>query len=147
LYALGTALLQLGRAAEGEDALARFRAGLEAARASDERGSDLRVLRQSAAAHLERGEVADAVERLQAAVALQPDAESYSMLGAVLKRAGRNQEALDALEQAVARGGGPAAHVFLADLLATLGRMEDSRRHLALAARARDERFRAGAPR
>jgi len=147
LYALGTALLQLGQAAEGEDALARFRAGLDAARARDERGVELRVLRQSAAAHLERGEVADAVERLQAAVALQPDAEAYSTLGTVLKQAGRTQEALDALEQAVARGGGPAAHVLLADLLAALGRMEDSRRHLALAALARDERFRAGAPR
>lgn len=147
LYVLGTSLLQLGRDPEGEDALARFRAGLDAERAGAERTSDLRVLRQSAAAHLQRGEVADAVERLQAAVALQPDAEAYSTLGAVLKRAGRTQDAVDALEQAVARGGGPAVHVLLADLLATLGRTEDSRWHLALAARARDERFRAGAPR
>lgn len=147
LYALGTALLRLGRAAEGEDALARFRAGQDAARASDERGWELRLLRQSAAAHLERGELADAVESLQAAVALQPDAEDYATLGAVLKRAGRTQDAVDALEQAVARGGGPAVHVLLADLLAALGRIDDSRRHQALAARARDERFRAGARR
>jgi tetratricopeptide (TPR) repeat protein len=147
LYSLGTALLQLGLVADGEDALTRYRVGLGVARARDERDSDLRVLRQSAAAHLERGEVADAVERLQAAVALQPDADTYSLLAAVLKRAGRTQDALDALEQAVARGGGPAAHVLMADLLAALGRMEDGQRHRALAARAREERFRAGAPR
>lgn len=147
LYALGTALLRLGRAAEGEDALARFRAGQDAARASEERVWELRLLRQSAAAHLERGELADAVERLQAAVALQPDVEAYSTLGAVLNRAGRTQAALEALEQAVARGGGPAVHALLADVLAALGRIDDSRRHLALAARARDERFSAGAPR
>jgi tetratricopeptide (TPR) repeat protein len=147
LYSLGTALLQLGLVADGEDALTRYRAGLGVARARDERDSDLRVSRQSAAAHLERGEVADAVERLQSAVALQPDADTYSLLAAVLKRAGRTQDALDALEQAVARGGGPAAHELMADLLAALGRMEDSQRHRALAARAREERFRAGAPR
>ena len=147
LYALGTALLRLGRAAEGDDALARFRAGQDAARASDERGWELRLLRQGAAAHLERGELADAVERLQAAVALQPDAEGYLTLGAVLKRAGRTQDALDALEQALARGGGPVVHALMADLLAALGRIDDSRRHLALAARARDARFRAGAAR
>ena len=131
----------------GEDALARFRAGQDAARARDERGWELRLLRQTAAAHLERGELTEAVERLQAAVALQPDAEAYSTLGAVLKRAGRTQDALDALEQAVAHGGGPMVHALLADVLAALGRIDDSRRHLALAARARDERFRAGAPR
>jgi tetratricopeptide (TPR) repeat protein len=147
LYALGSSLVRLGRAAEGEDALARFRAGQDAARASDERGWELRLLRQSAAAHLERGELADAVERLQAAAALQPDAEAYSTLGAALKRAGRNHDALDALEQAVARGGGPTVHALVADVLAALGRIDDSRRHLALAARAREERFRAGPPR
>ena len=147
LYALGTALLRLGRAAEGEEALARFRAGQDAARASEERAWELRLLRQSAAAHVERGELADAVARLQDVVALQPDAEAYSMLGAVLKRAGRTQEALEALEQAAARGAGPAVHALLAEVLAALGRTEDSRRHLSLAARARDERFGAGAPR
>ena len=147
LYALGTALVRLGRAGDGEDALARFRAGQDATRARDERGWELRLLRQTAAAHLERGELTEAVERLQAAVALQPDVDGYSTLGAVLKRAGRTQDALDALEQAVAHGGGPMVHALMADLLAALGRIDDSRRHLALAARARDERLRAGAPR
>jgi hypothetical protein len=67
---------------DGEDALARFRAAQDAAQARDERGWELRLLRQTAAAHLERGELTEAVERLQAAVALQPDAEAYSTLGA-----------------------------------------------------------------
>jgi tetratricopeptide (TPR) repeat protein len=147
LYALGSALVRLGRAAEGEEALARFRAGQDAARASDERGWELRLLRQTAAAHLERGELTEAIERLQAAVALQPDAEGYSALGVALTRAGRTSDALDALEQAVARGGGSTVHALMADLLAALGRIDDSRRHLALAERARDERFRDGAPR
>jgi tetratricopeptide (TPR) repeat protein len=146
LYALGTALVRLGRAGDGEDALARFRAGQDAARARDERGWELRLLRQTAAAHLERGELTEAVERLQAAVALQPDVDGYSTLGAVLKRAGRTQDALDALEQAVAHGGGPMVHALMADLLAALGRIDDSRRHLALAARARDERLRGRCP-
>jgi hypothetical protein len=39
------------------------------------------------------------------------------------------------------------AHALLGDLLATLGRIDDSKRHLALAASARDDRFRAGVPR
>jgi tetratricopeptide (TPR) repeat protein len=147
LYALGAALVRLGRPAEGEGALARFRAGQDAAQAGDERAWELRLLRHGAAAHLERGELFDAAERLRAAVALQPDAESYSALGAVLMRAGRSEDALEALEQAVARGGGPTVHALLADLLAALGRVDDSRRHLALAAGARDERFRAGAAR
>jgi tetratricopeptide (TPR) repeat protein len=147
LYALGTALMRLGRAAEGEEALARFRAGQDAAQAADERAWELRLLRQSAAAHLERGELAEAVERLRSVVALQPDADTYAALGAVLRRAGHTAGALDALQQAVARGAGSTAHVLLADLLAALGRIDDSRRHLALADRARDERFRAGAVR
>ena len=113
--------MRLGRAVDGEEALARFRAGQDAARASDERGWELRLLRQTAAAHLERGELADAVERLQAAVALQPDADAYATLGSALKQAGRTQDALDALEQAVARGGGPSVHALLADLLAASG--------------------------
>lgn len=146
LYALGTALVRLGRAGDGEEALARFRAGQDAARARDERAWELRLLRQTAAAHLERGELAEAVERLQTAVALQPDAQTYAALGAVLKRAGRTQDALDALEKAVAaQGGVPMVHALMADLLAALGRIDDSRRHAALAARARDERLRAGA--
>ena len=78
---------------------------------------------------------------------LQPDAEAYSTLGVALTRAGRTQDALDALEQAVAHGGGPMVHALLADLLASLGRLDDSRQHRELAARARDERLRAGAPR
>ncbi len=147
LYALGTALMRLGRAAEGEDALARFRDVQDAAQATDERVWELRLLRQTAAAHLERGEFADAVERLRTVATLQPDADTYSTLGAVLQLAGRTQEALDALEQSVARGGGPMVHARLADLLAALGRIDDSRRQLVLAARARDERFRAGARR
>ena len=146
LYALGTALVRLGRAGDGEDALARFRAGKTPRRPATSVGGSPPAA-PTAAAHLERGELTEAVERLQAAVALQPDAEAYANLGAVLKRAGRTQDALDALEQAAAHGGGPMVHALMADVLAALGRIEDSRRHLALAARARDERLGAGAPR
>jgi hypothetical protein len=42
----------------------------------------------------------------------------------------------------VAHGGAPLAHARLADVLATLGRIDESRQHLALAARAREERLR-----
>lgn len=146
-YALGTALVRLGRADEGDAALARFRAGQDAAQAADQRAWELRLLRQNAAGHLERDEYADAIVNLQSAVALQPDAETYAALGAVFKRAGRPQEAVGALEQAVGRGAGPTAHALLGELLASLGRGEESQRHLALAARARDERFLAGASR
>jgi hypothetical protein len=65
----------------------------------------------------------------------------------VLKRAGRYGDAVEALEQAAALGVGPDVHVHLSEVYAAAGRAADSQRQMALYARAKDERFRAGAAR
>jgi hypothetical protein len=68
-------------------------------------------------------------------------------LGVVLKRAGRNAEAVQLLEHAAALGAGPDVHVQLSEAYAAVGRDADSRQQLVLYARAKDARFRAGAAR
>ena len=144
LYALGASLLRLGRAAEGTDAIERFQSNQTAARARDQQAWDLKQLRQVAGMHAERGEFGDAAARLREALTLEPTVDAYLSLGVVLKRGGRPREALEALEQAAARGAGPEVHALLAEVYVALGQTEASGRQQELAARAREQRFRAG---
>ena len=147
LYALGTSLLRLGQATQGAAAIDRFHALQTTARARDERAWELKLLRQNAFMHAERGEFDEAVKALRDALALEDSAEAYLSLGVVLKRAGRHGDAVAALEHAAALGAGPDVHVHLSEVYAAAGRAADSQRQMALYARAKDERFRAGAAR
>jgi tetratricopeptide (TPR) repeat protein len=121
----------------------RFQSLQAAARERDQRAWELKLLRQTALMDVERGRMQEAVARLREALEIEPTADAYFSLGVVLKRAGRHQESLDALDRAATLGAGPGVHVHLAEVYAALGRPEDSRRQHALRARANDERFRA----
>ncbi len=102
----------------------------DAARARDERAWELRLLRQSAAMHAERGEFDEAVSALQDALALsrlRPTRASARAEegrphagGARGARAGRGARRRPGVHVAAGRGAGRA------------GRTADSRRHLSL---------------
>jgi tetratricopeptide (TPR) repeat protein len=144
LYALGTALVRLGQAGEGVAAIERFQTLQAASRARDERAWNQKLLAQTAWMHAEQGQFDEAVALLRDAATIEPTAETYLSLGVVLKRAGRHQDALEALERAAALHAGPLVHAQLAEVYTALGRPDESRRQLALHARAKEERFRAG---
>jgi transcriptional regulator GlxA family with amidase domain len=84
---------------------------------TDSRGRDL----QLAALHLEDGRAADAAAVFRGlAVRNASDAGAWYGLACALARSGRNPEALDALEKAVAAGAGPRNQIEEDDDLATL---------------------------
>ena len=147
LYALGTSLLRLGQATQGAATIDRFHALQTTARARDERARELKLLRQNAFMHAERGEFDEAVKALRDALALEDSAEAYLSLGVVLKRAGRQRRrrrGARAGRRPRRRAGGARPSV------RGLRRGGSRRRQPAadaLYAGAKDERFRAGAVR
>ncbi len=146
-YARGAALLRLGRTEEGANEIAAFERLQTDARVRDERRWQLAHLKQAAWARADEGAFDEAATLLADALALEPDDPvSYLGLGVVLRKAGRDQEAADALERALALGAGAEVHSHLAEVYDALGRADDSLRHRQSADAVKADRIpRAGA--
>lgn len=142
-YARGAALVRLGRTEEGVREIAAFERMQAEARARDERRWALAQLKQAAWTCADNGDLDCAVELLTRALALErDDAALHVSLGAVLRRAGRHDEAAQAFELALTHGAGLEVHAHLAEAYEALGRLDDSRRHRQLADEARADRIR-----
>jgi tetratricopeptide (TPR) repeat protein len=148
-YLLGTALLRLGRSDEGQQALADYQRLQAAAAAAHAREIELGGIRREAAESSANGDHEHAVSLLRRALALEPDAAvSHLNLGLALLYAGYPAEAVDRFNSAVALTSPPDVHRHLAAAYAALGRLDDSRRELALYEQLKRESLRrAGASR
>lgn len=139
LRALGAALIQSGRTAEGETRLQESARAQAAAVEEQRRLRTFGMLASQATLSMGRGEYARAIELWQDVIRLDPrNAGHYLRLADALARAQRMAEAEAALQNAIAMGGGPEAHRRLAEVLAALGRIEDSARERQ---RYRDQRL------
>ena len=133
LRALGAALIQLGRTAEGD---ARIEESARAQAAAVEEQRRLRtfgMLGSQATLSVGRGEYERAIELWREVIGLDPsNAGHHLRLADALVRAKRLEEAEASLRAAITKGGGPEAHRRLAEVLAALGRREDSARERQL---------------
>jgi tetratricopeptide (TPR) repeat protein len=142
-YALGASLLRLGRAEEGAAEVRQFEQLQAAALERDQRRWQLTQVKQEAWARADEGQLDEAAGLLREALALEPDSPAtYLALGVILRKSGRHDEALEALERAESLGAEPAVHVHLAELYEHNGRMDESRRQREIYASAKSNRLR-----
>jgi tetratricopeptide (TPR) repeat protein len=148
-FVLGSALMRLGDAEEGSRQLQEFQRLQTAASAALARSLELTLLTQEASSSLEKQEYDQAITFLQKALAYEPtSATAYLNLGAVLMRAGRHQEALEAFEKALDLKAGAEVHRHLSQAYQALGRPEESQKQRDLYQRLKEEQLRqAGAGR
>ena len=143
-YSLASALLRLGRTAEGQKEILEFQRLQAEARTREEREWELRLIRQAASASLDKGDYAQVVEQLRKVIPYSPDDPSaYMSLGVVLKKLGQHTEAIENFQKAVELKAGVDVHRLLAESYEALGRLEDSQRHRDIYTRAKEERLRA----
>jgi tetratricopeptide (TPR) repeat protein len=129
-YVLATALTRQGNAEEAALAFERYRRMLDDAQVARRRDFELDRLLVDAREHATRGAIDDAVASLRAGMALRPEDPALPLsVGLLLLNGQRPQEAIAALEAALALGAGPEAHQHLAAAYDALGRPEDARRH------------------
>ncbi len=126
-YALGTALIRLGRSEEGNRQLDEFRRLQEQAAASDRRKFELEHIERDAVASLSNAEYEKAAGLLQQAITYESAAPTYLALGFALLEAGRHAEAVVNLKKASELQAGPDAHRYLAEAYRALGRLDESR--------------------
>jgi tetratricopeptide (TPR) repeat protein len=148
-YALGTALIRLGRSDEGQHELDEFQRTQAQDAAARARVLELGGLRREASVSSASGDHEKAIALLRKALDLEPDAAvSHLNLGLALLRAGQPAEAVTRFQAAAALNGPPDVHRHLADAYAALGRDDDSRRELEIYARLKHDRLqRTGAAR
>jgi tetratricopeptide (TPR) repeat protein len=143
-YSLGAALLRLGRRVEGQKEIEEFERMQAVNRAKEDRDWELRLIRQAASTHLEKGEYERVADELRKVIPHTPDdPNAYIGLGVVLKRLGRHAEAVANFQKALELKAGADVHRLLAESLETLGRLEESRRHREIYDRAREDRLKA----
>jgi tetratricopeptide (TPR) repeat protein len=148
-YALGTALMRLGRAEEGEKELKEFERLQQDAAASRARDLELGTLRREAQMNSASGDHQKAVGLLRRALGLAPaDPIAHLNLGMALILSGQPAEAVEQLTAAIAMSGPAEAHQHLATAYAALGRADDSRRELEVYEQLKRSRLQQGvAPR
>jgi tetratricopeptide (TPR) repeat protein len=148
-YALGTALMRLGRAEEGEKELKEFERLQQEAAAGRARDLELGTLRREAQMNSASGDHQKAVALLRRALELAPaDPIAHLNLGMALILAGQPAEAVEQLTATVAMSGPAEAHQHLATAYAALGRADDSRRELEVYEQLKRNRLQqGGAPR
>ena len=128
-YALGTALMRTERTEEGLSVLKEFERLQIATRARNDAAWQIKLLTEQAREHAARQEYAAAADVLRRAVAYAPAEGSIRLAaGAFLVRAGKYEEAIPLLKEALAREA-IEAHRYLADAYDALGRNEESRAH------------------
>jgi tetratricopeptide (TPR) repeat protein len=128
-FALGTALVRLGRTAEGQEHLAEFQRLRQAALDEQRRLFERDRLLRDADLHAADGRHARAAEILQEVVALEPDDPVHRVaLALALARAGDPEEAVAQLEAAAAMDAGAGVYRELATLYGQLGRDADRAR-------------------
>lgn len=144
-YARATALVRLGRADEGAEALGTFRRRQEARLARDRGVYEVNALRRAAVLSLEQGDASAAVRALEAAVARQWDqSDLHAELGRALLEAGRPEDAVAHFDQALRLDAGADVHRRLAEAYGDLGQEDDRRRHLEIDERQKADRVRQG---
>jgi len=144
-YTLATALVRLGRAEEGAAALRSFQRLQEAEMARDRRVYAQNALRRSASLALQRGDAADAVARLQDAIALAPnDASLHVDIGAALLKARRAEDAVAHFQRALELDRTADVTQSLAEAYGALGKTEERRRYLEIYERQKSDRLRRG---
>ncbi len=146
---LGSALMRLGDAEEGSRQLQEFQRLQTAASAALARSLELTMLMQEASSNLAKKKYDEAIAFLQKALAYEPtSATAHLNLGAVLMRAGRHREALEAFEKALDLKAGAEVHRYLSQAYQALGRPEESQTQRDLYQRLKEEQLRkAGAGR
>jgi predicted Zn-dependent protease len=126
-YALGTALMRTERTEEGLSVLAEFERLQIAVCARTDAAWQITLLTEQAREHAARQEYAAAVDVLRRAMAYAPAEGSIRLAaGTFLVRAGKYEEAIPLLKEALAREA-TEAHRYLADAYDALGRNEESR--------------------
>jgi tetratricopeptide (TPR) repeat protein len=143
-YSLGSALVRLGRTADGEKEIREFERLQAEARTLAEREWELRLIRQAASVSLDQGDYGQVAEQLRRAIQYSPDdATAYVSLGAVLKRLGQHAEAIENFHKALDLKAGVDVHRLLAESYEALGRLDESQRHRNIYTRAKQERLKA----
>jgi tetratricopeptide (TPR) repeat protein len=141
-YALGTSLVRLGRIDEGSRELDEFQRLQTAAQAKASQDWELKLIRQSAQAAMNEGDLNRAAALLNRAASIESDVPSnYTSLGLVLERAGRHAEAIDAFRKALEKRAGPEVHRYLARAYAAAGRQQESEAEQDIYNRAKRDRM------
>jgi Flp pilus assembly protein TadD len=144
-YALGTALLRIGKTDEGLATLQQFERLQALTRARNDAEWQLKLLKDQAVEHAARQDYRTAADLLRRAVAYAPPDGSLQLAaGALLIKAGAYEEAIPLLKDAVARDA-LEAHRYLVEAYAALRRNEESRAHQAAYDAVKAARLRRGA--
>jgi tetratricopeptide (TPR) repeat protein len=144
-YALATALIRLGRTQEGTIEMDRFQQLQAQAQAREQRGWDLKMLKQEASFSLTKEDYDSAIAALQKAVEYQPDdASTFLNLGLILKKTGRHWEAIENFNKSLALKASTDVHRLLAETYEAIGQIEESRTHRANYERLKEERLQKG---
>ncbi len=145
-YALGTALMRTERTEEGLSVLKEFERLQIATRARNDAAWQIKLLTEQAREHAARQEYAAAADVLRRALAYAPAEGSIRLAaGAFLVRAGKYEEAIPLLNEALAREA-IEAHRYLADAYDALGQNEESRAHREAYKAVTETRVRQGVP-
>jgi tetratricopeptide (TPR) repeat protein len=142
-FVLGSSLMRLGRVEEGTRELQEFQRLQAEATAVEAREWELKMIKQDAAASIERQDYDKAAALLEKAVPYEPDVPAtYLSLGVILMRAGRYEPASESFRRALELNAGPEVHRHLADAYEALGRREEAQNQRALYDRFKEERLR-----
>ena len=145
-YALGTALMRTERTEEGLSVLKEFERLHTATRGRNDAAWQIKLLTEQAREHAARQEYSAAADVLRRAMAYAPAEGSIRLAaGAFLVRAGKYEEAIPLLKEALARDA-IEAHRYLADAYDALGQHEESRAHREEYKAVTETRVRQGAP-
>jgi tetratricopeptide (TPR) repeat protein len=146
-YALGTALMRLGRSDEGLAHLERYRRLQADATASGRRQHELERLKRDASVAIATSDYAKAVELLRRAVDYETAAPTLLALGFALIQTGRPADALVELQKAARLEDDANVHRYLAEAYRAAGRNDESRAetqlYLQMVERAKRDRLRA----
>jgi tetratricopeptide (TPR) repeat protein len=126
-YALGTALMRLGRADEGVAHLETYQRLQAEATISGRRQHELERLKRDASVAIANADYGTAAGLLRRSVEYEPAAATFLALGFALMQTGHHAEAIIELQQAVRLGDDPNAHRYLAEAYRAAGRDDDSR--------------------
>jgi len=126
-YALGTALMRLGRADEATRHLEAYQRLQTEATAKGRRQQELERLKRDASVAIANADYATATGLLQRTLEYESAAATLLALGFTLMQTGHHAEAIVALQKAVDLGDDPNAHRYLAEAYRATGRADDSR--------------------
>jgi Flp pilus assembly protein TadD len=148
-YVLGMSWMRLGRVEEGTRALREFQQLQAAATEAANREWELTLLKQQAAASIDKEDFESAVRWLDQAVAYEPgSAAIHTSLALALARVGRYDSAIEHLNQALALNGSLEIFRELAEMYDKVGRHDDAVKQRENYERAKRERLsRAGGSR